>query len=133
MKPSAVLKKLFTVACVYYAIFTLALLITISILSGEQFSETVTFVLNLLLLFPFSLALSGAEFLRKSNRMSGAIRMLLHYLIFAAAFLLFIWLPSAPQTITNAIIVLTLFSIIYWMVCLIVYLTAKRIRNIREE
>ena len=93
MKPSAVLKKLFTVACVYYAIFSLALLLINVILVGST-DGMVIGVLNVLLLFPFALSLSGAEFLRKSEKLSGVARILLHDLIFAAALLLFLWLSD---------------------------------------
>lgn len=133
MKPLAVLKKLFTVACVYYAIFSLALLLINVILVGST-DGMVIGVLNVLLLFPFALSLSGAEFLRKSEKLSGVARILLHYLIFAAALLLFLWLPSnMTKSLSNGIMILLLFTLAYWLVYLIYRLTVKRIRSIREE
>lgn len=133
MKPSTVLKKLFTAASVYYAVFSLALLLINVILTGGTDGKVIG-VLNVLLLFPFSFALSSAEFLRKSNKLSGVTRMLLHYLIFAAAFLLFLWAPSkTTKNLTNAIFMLLLFTLVYWVVYLIGHLTAKRINSIREE
>ena len=133
MKPLAVLKKLFTVACVYYAIFSLALLLINVILVGST-DGMVIGVLNVLLLFPFALSLSGAEFLRKSEKLSSVARILLHYLIFAAALLLFLWLPSnMTKSLSNGIMILLLFTLAYWLVYLIYRLTVKRIRSIREE
>ena len=133
MKPSIVLKKLFTVACVYYAIFSLALLLINAILAGGTDGMLIG-VLNVLMLFPFSFSLSGADFLKGNDKMSGASKRLLHYLIFAAAFLLFLWLPSnMAKNLTNGIFMFALFSLVYWLVYLIYRLTAKRIRNIKEE
>ena len=133
MKPSTVLKRLFTAACVYYSIFSLLLLLINVVLTGGTDGKVIG-VLNVLLLFPFSFSLSGAEFLRKSSKLSGVTKMLLHYLIFTAAFLLFLWMPSkTTKTLINAIFTLLLVTLIYWVVYLIGHLTAKRIRNIREE
>ena len=133
MKPSAVLKKLFTVACVYYSVFSLLLLLISAIAAGGTEGKIIG-VLNVLLLFPFAFSLSGAEFLRKSSKLSGAVRMLLHYLIFAAAFLLFLWLPSQTnKSILNAFFTLLLITVIYWIVYLICRLTVKRFHSFREE
>lgn len=133
MKSSTVLKKLFTVACVYYAIFSLAFLLINVILAGGADGKVIS-VLNVLMLFPFAFSLSGAAFLRNSAKMSNVTKRLLHYLIFAAATMLFLWLPSNRNySVTNGILVFVLFTLIYWLVYLIYRLTARRIRNIQEE
>ena len=133
MKPSSVLKGLFTTACIYYAIFSLVLLLISVILTGGTDGKVIG-VLNVLMLFPFSFSLSGAELLRKKEDLSGVARRLLHYLIFTAAFLLFLWLPSnTTKSLTNGLLMIVLFSLVYWIICLILHLTAKRIKGIREE
>lgn len=133
MKFSAVVKRLLTGACVYYSVFSLVLLIINVIING-QVAGTALSVLNVLLLFPFSLSLSGAEFIRKSDKLSGGVRVLLHYLILAAAFLLFLWAPSGAQkTIQSALLLLFLVSVVYWIIFAICRLTVKRFHSFKEE
>ena len=133
MKTSVVIKRLFIGACVYYSIFSLLLLLINVIINGKV-AGSVLSVPNILLLFPFAFSLSGAEFIRKSDKLSGGIRILLHYLILAAAFLLFLWFPSnAQKTIQSAILLLFLESIVYWIVFAICHLTVKRYHSFKEE
>ena len=133
MKTSVVIKRLFIGACVYYSIFSLLLLLINVIINGKV-AGSVLSVPNILLLFPFAFSLSGAEFIRKSDKLSGGIRVLLHYLILAAAFLLFLWFPSnAQKTIQSAILLLFLESIVYWIVFAICHLTVKRYHSFKEE
>ncbi len=133
MKISLVLKRLFTGASIYYSAFSLALLLINVILSGGTDGRVIG-VLNVLLLFPFSLALSGAEFLRKNEKLPLAGRMLLHYFIFTAAFMLFLWLPSkTTKNLVNALLMLFLVTLIYWLVFLICHFTAKRFHSFKEE
>ena len=133
MKTSVVIKRLFIGACVYYSIFSLLLLLITVIISGQS-SGSILSVPNILLLFPFSFSLSGAEFIRKSDKLSSGIRLLLHYVILAAAFLLFLWAPSnAQKTIQSAFMLLFLESVVYWIVVAICHLTAKRYHSFKEE
>ena len=133
MKTSVVIKRLFIGACVYYSIFSLLLLLINVIINGKV-AGSVLSVPNILLLFPFSFSLSGAEFIRKSDKLSGGIRVLLHYLILAAAFLLFLWFPSnAQKTLQSAFLLLFLESVVYWIVFAICHLTVKRYHSFKEE
>ena len=133
MKTSVVIKRLFIGACVYYSIFSLLLLLINVIINGEV-AGSVLSVPNILLLFHFAFSLSGAEFIRKSDKLSGGIRVLLHYLILAAAFLLFLWFPSnAQKTLQSAFLLLFLESVVYWIVFAICHLTVKRYHSFKEE
>ena len=133
MKTSVVIKRLFIGACVYYSIFSLLLLLINVIINGKV-AGSVLSVPNILLLFPFAFSLSGAEFIRKSDKLSGGIRVLLHYLILAAAFLLFLWFPSnAQKTLQSAFLLLFLESVVYWIVFAICHLTVKRYHSFKEE
>ena len=117
----------------YYSVFSL-LLLTISVIFKGGVENVGIGVLNVLLLFPFAFALSGAEFVRTSTKLSGAARMLLHYLILSAAFLLFLWLPSnMTKNLTNGLLMLLIVTILYWLVFLICHMTVKRFHSFREE
>ena len=131
MKTLSILKKLFTGACVYFSIFTLALLLINLFLKGT--AEIAIGVLNILLLFPFALSLSAGALIRGS-RLSGALSNFLHYLIFTAAFLLFLWLPSnMTKNLTNGLLIFVLITLGYWLVFLIGRLTVKRFHSFKEE
>ena len=133
MKTSAIIKKLLTGACVYYSVFSLILL-TVSVLFKGGIENVGIGVLNVLLLFPFAFALSGAEFVRKNTKISGAARLLLHYLILSAAFLLFLWLPSnMTKNLGNGLMMLLIVTVLYWLIFLICRLTVKRFHSFREE
>ena len=60
MKISTLIKKLLTGACVYYAVFSM-LLIVIGIILKGSISDVAISVVNTLLLFPFGLAMTGAH------------------------------------------------------------------------
>jgi hypothetical protein len=133
MKTSVVIKRLLVGACIYYSVFSL-LLLTINVIINGQVAGSVLSVPNILMLFPFAFSLSGAEFIRKSDKLSGGVRVLLHYLILAAAFLLFLWAPSnAQKTIQSALLLLFLESIVYWIVYAVCHLTVKRFHSFKEE
>jgi hypothetical protein len=134
MKFSVALKKTFTAACIYYAVISLALLLLQAIANGG-FHSTAVGTLNFLLIFPFSLSISVAQAIHLHASFSAAARRLLHYLIFTLAFFLFLWLPSlnADSKPMNSLIVLLLFSVLYWLVALIVSVTKKRFHSFREE
>ena len=133
MKASTVLKRLFTTASVYYSITTITLLIINVILTGGAEGKIIG-VWNVLLLYPFALAWSGAEFLRKNQRLNRSVGSLLHYLIVAVAFLLFLWLPSnSTKSFTGAVLMFFVVTVCYWVIYLISYLTVKRIQDIKEE
>ncbi len=134
MKFSVALKKTFSVACIYYAVISLALLLIQAIANGG-FEATAVGTLNFLLIFPFSLSISAAQTLHLHASLSGAVRRLLHYLIFTLAFFLFLWLPTinADSNPMNSLIVILLFSALYWLVVLIVSATKKRFHSFREE
>ncbi len=133
MKTSVVIKRLLVGACIYYSVFSL-LLLTINVMINGQVAGSVLSVPNVLMLFPFAFSLSGAEFIRKSDKLSGGVRVLLHYLILAAAFLLFLWAPSnAQKTIQSALLLLFLESIVYWIVYAVCHLTVKRFHSFKEE
>lgn len=132
MKASVILKKLFTGACVYYTVVSLAVLIASALLGGDL-NGTFT-SLNYLLFFPFGLALSGAGILYRNSGLPYWGRLLLHFLITLAAFFCFLWLPSGANSNASTVLtMLLLLSIAYWVICLIVILARKRFRSFKEE
>ena len=131
MKKSLILKKLLTGACVYFTVCTVLLLI-INLLLKDS-AEIAIGVLNILLLFPFALSLSAGSLIRES-KLSGVLRAVLHYFVFTAAFMLFLWLPSRmTKSLTNVLIMLVLITVGYWLVFLVSRFTVHRFHSFKEE
>ena len=132
MKISNIFKTILTGACVYYAVASLILLLMKLILDGDL--DGIISVGNFLLLFPFGLAVSGAQFIYRLSPLPRWARMLLHYFISLAAFLLFLWLPSRARVSPSSTpIALFLLSLLYWAVYLLGSLAKKRFHSFREE
>ena len=133
MKISTLIKKSLTGACVYYAVFSM-LLIVIGIILKGSISDVAISVVNTLLLFPFGLAMTGAQMLAQSKAFSKILRTLLHYLISMVAFFLFLLLPANPSAKGSYYLVgLLLVSLLYWIAFAIVAITKKRLRSFKEE
>ncbi len=134
MKFSTILKQTFTTACIYYTIISLALLLGLGIINGGFHSSAVD-SLRFILIFPFSLSIAVARMINRYASFSAVWRRLLHYSIFTLAFFLFLWLPylNADSKPINSVIVLLLFSVLYWIAYLIVSLTKKRFHALKEE
>lgn len=134
MKFSAFIKQLFTGACVYFSIVAL-LMIFIGLLSTNEFTGVkVVPALRLVLLFPFGLLLSAGQMLLKTDFLSKALRLLLHYIVTLVAFLLFLLLPANPNAKAGYYLIgALLVSVVYWIGYLIVALTKKRFHGFKEE
>ena len=132
MKTSNVIKNLLTGACVYYAIASLALILLRLILIGS--TNGVISIVSFLCLFPFGLAISGAQMIYRRSSLPAWSRLLLHFLIIFLAFFLFLWLPAQTKASpVNTLIVLFGLALVYWIVFLIVHVTVKRFRSFKEE
>ncbi len=133
MKTSNVIKQLLLGACVYYSVASL-LVLCISILIKGSLDAVVIGVGNVLLFFPFGLAMSSAGLLYRHANLSGGTRRLLHFLITLSAFYLFLWLPTrATADFTGHLLALVLITLLYWMIILITHLVKKRFNSLREE
>lgn len=132
MKITGIVKTILTGACVYYTAASLILLVVKLILDGD--TGGIISVGNFLLLFPFGLSISVAQFICRLPSLPRWGRMLLHYLISLTAFLLFLWLPSKAQTTpSSTLVALFLLSLLYWALYLLGRLTKKRFHSFREE
>lgn len=107
------LKALFTRAAVWFTVLSLAtLLFGLLFLPDQEHVSSLSF----LLFFPFSLAASGAGLLWTRGKLSAVPRYFLHYLIFLAAFLLFILLPSGSvSSVPFLIVAWLLFTVLWWI------------------
>ena len=133
MKTSTAIKQLLSGACIYYTVASL-LVLGISILIKGSLNAVVIGVGNVLLLFPFGVAMSGAQMILQHTKQSNGMRRLWHFLITLTAFYLFLWLPArAKSQFTGHLLALVLITLLYWVVILIAHLIKKRYHSLREE
>ncbi|MBQ8432042.1 MAG: hypothetical protein IJX28_04070 [Clostridia bacterium] len=120
-------------ACVYFTAISLFLLLVNLAMTGTD-SETAVTPTAFLLIFPASLLMSAAGILLALQALPRWARFLGHYGITTLSFFLFLWLPAGsfarPST---TLIVVVLFSIIYWFLFLMIHLVRSRIRRLMEE
>ena len=108
------LKKWLGGACVWFTAASLVmLLIGILFLPNMDYIATLSY----LLFFPFGLCMSCAGMLLRAERIAPTWRILLHFVITLASFILFVFLPSGVTlTLPFIFFFLLLFSIIYWII-----------------
>lgn len=131
MKLFRFLQKWMRGACLWFTTISLCALVIGAMIPTSAPMLKIT---SFLLLFPFALSIAGANMLLRAGSPARWLRWLLHFGITLAAFLLFIWLPSntAAQPAT-LLLLLVLFSVIYWILFLVIHTLHVRITRLLEE
>ena len=126
-------KKWLADACVYFTV-TALLLILVNLLLNDSGDAGRIHGVSFLLFFPFGLCLSAAGLLFTSKALPLWAKYLLHFLITDLSLFLFLWLPSnsAAQASTG-LIMLTLFSVLYWIFLGLAVWIRSRVRKLMEE
>ena len=131
MKTFAKIKQWFTGGCVWYAIVSVIFLIIDLALSKD--ATHVISSTSFLLIFPFGLAMSWAGMIYKS-KLPRWSRILLHYVISAVSFLLFMLLPAGSASSgVYVLLMLVLLTVIYWILFVLVHIFAARWKRVVEE
>ena len=131
MKP--IFKKILTVGCIYYTAGTILLFLALAIFNAAE-KNMIPNIFNVILLFPFFVALAAARELVLSKPFSAAGCRWAHYGIVITAFMLFLFLPSGTnKTIATSLGAILLVSAVYWLAIGILALTKKRYHGIQEE
>lgn len=105
--------------CVWYSGISLFVLTVNVILSGNE--QAYVSPLSFLLFFPFALCLTLAATVRRSDRLSTALRVILHPVLVLGGFALCVYLPSGRNPI-----VLAVAAVIYGITVLTVWLCTRR-------
>ena len=119
--------------CVYFTLLALLMLFINVAISGGEATEYVR-VGPFLLLFPCGLGISLADLLRKTKSLPRPWPMLLHFLVTTLSLILFLWLPTnSSMRAATALILLAVYSLLYWIIYLLIHLTVARIRRLMDE
>ncbi len=116
--------RYFTLLAVLYSIAMLLVNV------GKQ--EVLLRASTLFFLFLFALLAALARSLLRLSSMSGAARLLLHYLGLTFAFFLCLLLPNGMRA-TQVLIGLVLFSIVYWIGAGLVHVFYARFQKQSEQ
>ena len=126
-------KKWLADACVYFTAIALIMILGNLILNGFKDADNIH-AGSFLLFFPFGLCLSAAGLLFSSKSLPSWAKYLLHFAITDLSLFLFLWLPSnSGAQASTGIIMLTLFSILYWIFLGLVVWIRSRVRKLMEE
>ena len=129
MKSLRILKTWLIDGCIYFTVIALLLLV-ISAILGNDADGTSIRVSSFLLILPCGLLISVGTQILRNDRLSRAARYFAHYLLTVLAIFLFLWLPSnSLATPMAGFLMLLLFTVLYWIVFIIVQLIRKRIKR----
>ncbi len=126
-------KKWLADGCVYFTATSIIMILGNLLLNGAENTGRIHSG-SFLLFFPFGLCLSAAGLLFSSKKLPIWTKYLLHFSITDLSLFLFLWLPSnsAAQASTG-LIMLTLFSALYWIFLGLAVWIRSRVRKLMEE
>ena len=124
------IRKILTDACVLFSIITAAYALIVALVYVNQ-EQVLIEAGRVILFFVFSLLVSAANIIYRTKTMSGAVRLLLHFLICTLAFYLCFLLPlSMPGS--SVLVGIIFFVLVYFLVMGIISLFASRFRKNRD-
>ncbi len=121
------LRDLWLGACARYTVLALLMLLLNAILH-DSLTETYVDTLRFFLLLPFSAMLTVAALVRRSERLSGRVRLLLHPLVTLGGFYLCLYLPYQIETKPSGqqVLLIVLLAIILYALVMGIYLLCTR-------
>ena len=124
------IKKVLDAACRIYSVCTILLCLVILLFAED---ELVVAPLPFILLFPFAFCLAWANGILRSERFSGGIRVLLHFLLVTAGVVFFLLLPAGTfASGRSALVIVSLYLLLYWIVMAIVAFIRRLILRRKE-
>ena len=123
-------KKILTDACVLFSLITAVYALIVWLIYVNQ--ERVLIRADLVtLFFVFSLLVSGANAIYRSERLSGAFRLLIHFVICTVAFYVCFLLPLSMVG-SSVVVGLVFFALVYGLVMLIIAGISARFKKNKE-
>ena len=130
MTLSAIIKRIFTKACVYFSIITAlyALLVMITNVDDELVLLDAG---RILLFFVASTLFAVANILLSLDKLNGPLKVFLHYLVYLFTFCTCFMLPISPEASTM-VIGIVLFTIVYAILLTMILVVRSRYK-VRAE
>ena len=127
------IKKWLCGGCVYFTAISLAIILINFMVANEADFGRINTV-SFLLIFPLGLCLSAAGLLLRAKQIARWVRYLSHYIITVLSAYIFLWLPSnTAASPSTPLLMLVLFTVLYWIFFGLILLIKARIRRLMEE
>ena len=124
---SALRSVLLGAACIYTAVILFLCFILTGLSDGASGAVA---PLNFLLVFPFSLCFSLANYLHRSAKMGGFVKFVLHFFLTVGGFFCFLYLPAFwESSSSSSILVFVAVSVLYLILYGAFLLFTKRWRR----
>ena len=118
------IKILLSSSCVTYSVIVM-LLCVILLFTGN--ASGVVSPLNFLLVFPFSICFSIANYVDRNTKLSTLLKTVIHFVLTVGGFFCFLYLPAfSGNSDSNSIVVFAVFAICYLIVYGVILLFRKR-------
>ena len=131
MKVWKTIKSWLSKSCVCFTVITLFMLLSAL---TESKGEQIVHIAQVLRTFPCSLCMGFAFVLLKRQSIARWVRILLHYLLCVGSFFCFLYLPvSLSGQAIAGLVMLVLFSAIYWILFGLTVLVVSRARILMEQ
>ena len=127
MKIGTLIKKAFSVGCIYFTLITAVYSLLAMIVNVDD-ERVLIDAARVLLFFVASLLFAAGNAVLKLPKPNGALRVFLHYLIYLFAFCACFMLPISPEA-SGMIIGITLFTLIYAVSMAIVLAVKSRYKR----
>ena len=134
MQEKGYYKAIALYACVYYTVTTFLISFIYWALNTGNIKNGFNLI-ALVLVFPFSLFFSAANMLYRHSQIKKGWRLLLHFLLTVGGAFLFLYLPNKPeeQNTFGAVIILMVFTVVYWIIMGAVLGINARIHRVKRE
>lgn len=126
-------KHIFLYSCVFYTAATF-LVLFLYFLLNKNLSAGMN-VGALVMIYPFSLAFSAANFIYRHTKMSGGLRFTFHFLLTVSGLFFFLYLPNRNPEVraSSSFIMLLVFAILYLLIMGSILLVKHRIKSVTKS
>ena len=133
MQSKDLAKRIALFSCVYYTLFTFIILFLYFALNTDLSKGM--HPVALIAILPFSFCFASANALYRHTSFRKAIRLSLHFLLSVGGAMLFLYLPnkSPEQDLNDALLILLVLALLYWLVMGTILIVTARIRRVERE
>ena len=130
MEIGKLIKKSICVACICFTLITAAFMLIMMLIYPNDENVLVD-AFSVVLFFVFSVLFAGANALLSIEKINGAVRYFIHYIICVFAFYTCFLLPYTTSTSASVILV-AVFSVLYVIIMVIIGAFKSKLKKNRE-
>lgn len=131
MNLKSLIKKMLTNACVYFSVITAIYSIIVMIIYIDD-TAVLLDASRLMLFFVASVLVAAANGILKIEKLGGALKIIIHYLLTLFAFCSCLMLPISPAPSTM-VVGIAIFTFIYLVAALLIFFFRSRYKAKKEQ